>query len=60
MSVPLMFGRFLVMNGKITDHELTEALNVQSELNMSFAEELLQGGHITMDQFRKAWSYQRK
>jgi hypothetical protein len=41
------------MNGKITDQELTEALNVQTELNMPFAEELLQGGHITVDQFRK-------
>lgn len=60
MSVPLMFGRFLVMNGKITDQELTEALNIQSELNMSFAEELLQGEHITMEQFRKAWAYQRE
>jgi hypothetical protein len=60
MSVPLMFGRFLVMNGKITDQELTEALNIQSELNMSFAEELLEGEHITMEQFRQAWSYQRE
>ncbi len=60
MSVPLMFGRFLIMRDKVTENELTEALKVQSELNRSFAEELLEGGHIDLEQFRQAWAYQRE
>ncbi|UCG78896.1 MAG: hypothetical protein JSV21_03445 [Nitrospirota bacterium] len=60
MSVPLMFGRFLIMRDKVTENELTEALKVQSELNRSFAEELLEGGHIDLEQFRQAWTYQRE
>lgn len=60
MSVPMMFGRYLIMKGKITDQELNEALNVQSELNRSLAEELIERGHITLAGFREAWAYQRE
>lgn len=60
MSVPMMFGRFLVMKGKITERDLEETLQIQSELNRSLAEELLEGDHLSLESFKKAWYYQRE
>lgn len=60
MSVHMMFGRFLVMKGMITENDLDEALHVQSELNRSLAEELLEGDYLSLDGFKKAWHYQRE
>jgi len=56
----MMFGRYLIMKGKITETDLEEALQVQSELNRSLAEELLEGDYLSLDGFKKAWQYQRE
>ncbi len=60
MSIPELFGRYLVRGNKITEEELDEALRVQSEINKSFASKAIEGDFITIDQFKKARLLQRQ
>lgn len=60
MDSPILFGRFLVREGKITEKELTDSLRVQAEINRSFAAAAVEGGFITLEDFKKAAAYQRE
>ncbi|MBI4847485.1 MAG: hypothetical protein HY808_02770 [Nitrospirae bacterium] len=56
----ILFGRFLVRDGKVSEKELLNAIKVQHEINSSFAAIALEGGFITLDDFKKALSCQRQ
>jgi len=60
MDIPVLFGRFLVREGKISEEDLLEVTRVQSEINRSFAVTALEGDFITLDDFKKAVAYQRE
>ncbi len=56
----ILFGRFLVREGKISEKELIETTKVQSEINSSFSAAALEKALITIDDFKKAVAYQRQ
>jgi hypothetical protein len=60
VSIPELFGRYLVRAGTITEEELDESLRIQSEINRSFASKAIEGDFITIDQFKKARLLQRQ
>ena len=60
MEIPLLFGRYLVHSGKITEAQLSETTKVQAEINRSFAVTALEYDFITLDDFKKAVSCQRQ
>jgi hypothetical protein len=59
-DIPILFGRFLVREGKISEDELAEVIKIQTELNQSFSTVALEGGFITIEDFKKALSHQRQ
>jgi hypothetical protein len=59
MEVSILFGRFLVRQGMLTEHDLAEAVNVQSELNHNYPATLLAAGMITLEDFKKCLAHQR-
>lgn len=60
MDIPMLFGRFLVGEGKISEEDLLDVTRVQYEINRSFAIAALEGDFITLDDFKKAVAYQRE
>jgi hypothetical protein len=60
MEIPLLFGRYLVRRGKISEEQLLETTKVQAEINRSFAVAALENEFITLDDFKKAIAYQRQ
>lgn len=60
MDVSILFGRFLVRKGLLTEHDLAEAVSVQSELNGSLALRALDAGLISLADFKKCLAYQRE
>ncbi len=60
MDIPILFGRFLVRKGKISNEALNEAIKVQSEINRSFAAVAVEHGFISFDDFKKALGHQRE
>ena len=60
MDIPILFGRFLVRKGKISNEALNEAIKVQSEINRSFAAVAVEHGLISFDDFKKALGHQRE
>lgn len=60
MDNPILFGRFLVREGKISEKELLETIKVQNEINRSFAVAALEKDLITIDDFKKALAYQKQ
>jgi len=59
MDIPILFGRFLVREGIITDEALTDAVRVQTEINRSFAVALV-SDFISLEDFKKAIEHQRE
>ncbi|RJR18177.1 MAG: hypothetical protein C4581_06565 [Nitrospiraceae bacterium] len=59
MDIPILFGRYLVRNGKISEEQLSEAIKVQYEINRSFAVTALENEYITLEEFKKALACQR-
>lgn len=59
MDIPILFGRYLVRNGKISEEQLSEAIKVQYEINRSFAVTALANEYITLEEFKKALVCQR-
>lgn len=60
MEIPLLFGRYLVHSGKISEEQLLEATKVQAEINRSFAVTALEHEFITLDDFKRALARQRQ
>jgi hypothetical protein len=60
MEVSILFGRFLVRQGLLTERDLAESVNVQSELNHNYPATVLGDEMITLDEFRKCLAYQRQ
>ncbi|RJQ18071.1 MAG: hypothetical protein C4560_07785 [Nitrospiraceae bacterium] len=60
MDNPILFGRFLVREGKISEKELLEVSKIQTEINRSFAVVALEGGFIGPEDFKAAIAYQRQ
>jgi hypothetical protein len=60
MDNPILFGRFLVREGKISEKDLIETIKVQNEINRSFAVAALEKDLITIDDFKKALAYQKQ
>lgn len=60
MGIPILFGRFLVREGKLSDKEIKELVQVQSEINNSFPVATLEGDFVNLDQFKKAREHQRE
>ena len=60
MEIPLLFGRYLVRHGKISEEQLSEATKVQNEINRSFAITALENDYITLDDLKKVLACQRK
>ncbi len=60
MDIPILFGRFLVREGIITDEALTEAARVQTEINRSFDAVALVNDFINLEDFKKAIEHQRE
>jgi len=59
MPIPLLFGRYLVREGKLSENQLSELLTVQSEINRSFSAKAIEGDFITIEEFKKGRQYQR-
>jgi len=60
MNIPILFGRFLVREGIITNEVLADAVSIQSEINRSFDTFALVNDFISIDDFKKAIGYQRE
>lgn len=60
MDNPILFGRFLVREGKISEKDLIETIKIQNEINRSFAVVALEKDLITIDDFKKALAYQKQ
>jgi hypothetical protein len=61
-NIPLLFGRFLVLKGLITDEELQDAITVQLELNhyQCDAYLLLEEGLLNLEDLQRSRDYQRE
>ena len=60
MDIPILFGRFLVREGIITDEALTDAVRVQTEINRPFDAVALVSDFISLEDFKKAIEHQRE
>jgi len=60
MEIPILFGRFLVRQGKISEEALSYVTKVQAEINQCFPAIALEGDFISLDDFKKALDYQRQ
>lgn len=60
MDIPLLFGRFLVKQGKVKEAELHSALKVQKEINLPLSVFALESGCLTLESFMAALKCQRE
>lgn len=60
MDIPLLFGRFLVREGKVKESDLNSALKVQKEINPCLSVFALEKGIVTLEKFIAALKCQRE
>jgi hypothetical protein len=60
VEIPILFGRFLVRQGKISEEALLYVTKVQTEINQCFSAVALESDFISLDDFKKALNYQRE
>jgi len=60
MDIPILFGRFLVRECNVSERDMREAVMVQSEINRAYSSTALEGGFITLDDFKNALGCQRQ
>ncbi len=60
MDIPILFGRFLVRECKVSEEDLKEVTRVQSEINWSYATTAIGNDFITLEDLKKALTYQRE
>lgn len=58
LDVPVLFGRFLVLNGILTEEEICAAARVQKDLNASPLFRLIEQGVLVLEDVWRARSYQ--
>jgi len=59
LDAPIFFGRFLVLNGLISEQDLETALAVQQDLNDCITCAALEQGLISLKDFIRCREYQR-
>ncbi|MCK7578607.1 MAG: hypothetical protein MZV65_24595 [Chromatiales bacterium] len=59
-DVPLLFGRFLVLGGHISESDIIEALRVQRDLGAMSAFALIEQGLLSMEELGRLWDCQRR
>lgn len=59
MAIKILFGRYLVRNNIITEEQLTNAINIQHELN-AIPSEMMELGYIHFTQFLQIRKHQRQ
>lgn len=60
MEIPLLFGRFLVKQGRVKEEDLSNALKVQKEINPPLGVYCLENGFITLENFMAILKCQRE
>lgn len=60
MEIPLLFGRFLVKQGRVKDEELDKALKIQKEINPPVGFFSLENGFVTPENFSALLKCQRE
>jgi hypothetical protein len=60
LDTPILFGRYLVLGGLITEPEMAAAAAAQVELNGSFAVAALEQGALGLEDFLRCREYQRQ
>ena len=58
--IPLLFGRFLVKTGWVSEEQVEQALALQKELTPSLALVAVLENMLTMDDFRRILMHQRR
>jgi hypothetical protein len=59
-DVPLLFGRFLVLGGHISESDIIEALRVQRDLSTMSAFALIAQGLLSLEELGRLWDCQRR
>lgn len=60
LDTPILFGRYLVLGGLITEPEMAAAVAAQDELNGSFAVAALEQGELSVEDFLRCRENQRQ
>ncbi len=60
LDTPILFGRYLVLGGLITEPEMSAAAAAQDELNGSFAVAALEQGALGLEDFLRCREHQRQ
>ena len=58
LDVPVLFGRFLVLNGILTEKDIADAVRVQKDLNASPLFRMVEKGLLSFDDVKRARAYQ--
>lgn len=58
LDVPVLFGRFLVLNGILTEKDIADATRVQKDLNASPLFRVVEKGLLSLDDVKRARAYQ--
>lgn len=58
LDVPVLFGRFLVLSGLLTEADIAEAVRVQKDLNAYPLFRLIEQGVLSIDDVMRARAYQ--
>lgn len=59
-DVPLLFGRFLVLGGHLSESDIIEALRVQRDLNAMSAFALIEQRLLSLEEIGRLWDCQRR
>jgi hypothetical protein len=60
LDVPVLFGRFLILTGLLTETDIAEAVRVQQDLNAGPLFSLLERGLLSCDEVRRVRAHQRE
>lgn len=60
LDVPVLFGRFLILSGILTESDVAQATRVQKDLNAHPLLRLIERGDLTIDQLKRARVYQQE
>ncbi|MBV5308727.1 hypothetical protein [Chromatium okenii] len=58
LDVPVLFGRFLILNGILMERDIVEAVRVQKDLNASPLFRVVEKGLLSLEDVKRARAYQ--
>ncbi|MBK1695184.1 hypothetical protein CKO09_10595 [Chromatium weissei] len=58
LNVPVLFGRFLILNGILTEKDIADAVRVQKDLNANPLFRVIEKGLLSLDDVRRVRAYQ--